>query len=185
MKKVLVVLVCFLALTISAREFKDAINAQAAQIERVDNGDLAIELPRFVFTHTNTKINIRFKNAQHDKLVSNGYKLHLIVNGADQLVQFDQSGVGSMTCTFTADNRLTVLFENASFTQEVAVISIWYMILPVVLLFLFLGYKLAFARKKLTVITSDEVAEAEEKMDVYGRASNMKVVREEEEALAQ
>jgi hypothetical protein len=184
MKKILLVLVSVLALSVSAREFKDVISAQAAQVNRVDNEDLAIELPRFIFSHTNTKINIRFKNPMHDKLVSNGYKLPFIVNGTDQLVQFDQAGVGSIACTFTNDNKLTLLFENASFSQEVPVISIWYMVLPIVVLLLVIGYKLAFSRKKLTVITSTEVVEAEQKREVYARAtSNMKVVKSEEEVL--
>lgn len=187
MKKILIVLVSFLALSLNAREFKDAaISAQAAQVNRVDNEDISVELPRFIFTHTNTKINIRFKNPMHDKLVSNGYKLHFIVNGEDQPVQFDQAGVGSVTCTFANDNKLTLLFENASFSQEVPVISIWYMVLPIVVLFLLIGYKLTFARRKMTVITNNEVVETEQKMDVYSRASaNLKLVKGEEEALVQ
>lgn len=186
MKKILLALVTVLALSVSAREFKDVVSAQAAQINRVDNDDIAIDLPRFIFSHTNTKINIRFKNPMHDKLVSNGYKLHFIVNGADQLVQFDQAGVGSIACTFANDNKLTLLFENASFSQEVPVISIWYMVLPLVVMLLLIGYKLAFARRKLTVITSNEVNETEQKMDVYSRASaNLKVVKSEEEVLVQ
>lgn len=181
MKKIFVVLVSVLALSVSAREFKDVINAQAAQVNRVGNDDIQLELPKFVFSHTNTKIAIRFKNPIHDKLVSNGYKLHFIVNGTDELVQFDQDGAGSITCTFKADNKLNVLFEDVNYTRELSVISIWYLVMPLVGLFLFLGYKLTFSRKKMTVITNREVAEHKAEMAV--KSSNLKLVKEEEEVL--
>jgi hypothetical protein len=181
MKKIFVVLVSVLALSLSAREFKDVINAQAAQIERVSNEDVLLELPKFVFSHTNTKIGVRFKNPMHDKLVSNGYKLHFIVNGNDELVQFNQDGTGNITCTFKADNKLNVLFEDVNFTRELSVISIWYLILPLVGLFLFLGYKLTFSRRKMTVITNN-TGVSEQKADPAVK-SNLKLVKEEEEVL--
>jgi len=181
MKKIMLVLAAFVTLSINAREFKDVVSAQAAQVNRVSNEDLVLELPRFVFSHTNTKINIHFKNPMHDKLSSNGYKLHFIVNGNDQLVQFDQSGSGSLACTFKADNQLTVLFEDASLKEEISVISIWYMVLPLVGLFLFLGYKLTFSKKKFTVIPSENGNSHKAEM---ARNSNLKLVREEEEVLA-
>lgn len=182
MKKIVVLLISFLTLSVTAREFKDVISAQAAQVNRVNNEDFSVELPRFVFSHTNTRIQVKFKNPMHDKLVSNGYKLNFIVNGADQVVEFGQDGVGNITYTFKADNKLSILFEDASYTQDISVISVWYMILPLVGLLLFLGYKLAFTRRKLTVVSNREVTE--HKAEVVVRASGMKLVKEEEEALA-
>ncbi len=183
MKRILLVVVSFFVFTtLNAREFKDVASSQAAQINRVDNNDFVIELPRFVFSHTNTKIGIKFKNPAHDKLVSNGYKLNFIVNGADQLVEFDQNGTGNLSCTFKADNKLSVLFEDASYVKELSVISIWYMVLPLMGLFLFLGYRLAFSKKKFTVVSSNEVSEEEFKKS--GKTSRLKVVTEEEEVLA-
>lgn len=177
MKKILVVIVAMFTLTISAREFKDIATAQGAQINRVSNDDITLELPKFVFSYTNTRIQIHFRNPQHDKLVSNGYQLHFIVNGNDQLVQFDSEGTGSLLCTFKGDNKLTVLFEDASFTQELSVISIWYMVLPLVALFAFLGYKLTFNRRKLKVVSQNSEAET------FIKNSSLKIVKEEEEVL--
>ncbi|HXB41154.1 MAG TPA: hypothetical protein VNZ49_11480 [Bacteroidia bacterium] len=178
MKRFLFVIVSVFTLSaLNAREFKDVASAQAAQINRVSNDDITLELPRFVFSHTNTKIAIKFKNPVHDKLVSNGYKLHFIVNGGDQLVEFDQQGAGNLNCVFKADNKLSVLFENASFTKELSVISIWYMVLPLVGLFLFLGYRLAFARRKMKIVSTNKNGEnAAQPL----KASNLKVVKEEE-----
>ncbi len=181
MKKILVLFAAFLALSVSAREFKDIISAQAAQVNRVNNDDMSIELPNFIFSHTNTKVTIRFKNPIHDKLTSNGYKLNFIVNGNDQLVAFDQAGVGSFTYTFKKDDQLNILFEDASFNQEIPVISVWYMVLPLFGLLLFLGYKLAFSRKKMTVITNRGVIE---QVNPGSKAGSLKLVKEEEEILA-
>jgi len=182
MKKVLIILVSLLTLSISAREFKDIASAQAAQINRVGKEDIQLVLPRFIFSHTNTKITIKFKNPAHDKLVSNGYKLHFIVNGNDQVVEFDQEGEGSVTSIFTSDNKLSVLFEDASFTEELSVISIWYMVLPLAGLFLFLGYRLTFSRKKMTLVSNRDVTS--QKASLAGKVSNLKLVKEEEEVMA-
>lgn len=179
MKKIVIILVSLFTLSTHAREFRDAATAQGAQIDRITNADLALELPRFVFSYTNTKIAIRFKNPLHDKLVKNGRALHFIVNGADQLVQFNADGVGQLTCTFKGDNRLAVYIEEASFNQKVSVISIWYMIMPLVGLFLFLGYKLTFPRKKLKVVTNNEPEERES----FVQTTSLKVMKNEEEAL--
>lgn len=179
MKKILIGLVSFIAFAVSAREFKDASTAQGAQIDRISNADLSLVLPRFVFSYTNTKIAIRFKNPQHDKLVKNGHQLHFIVNGEDQLVQFDQDGVGLLTCTFKDGNRLSVLMEDAALTEHVSVISIWYIILPLLGLFGFLGYKLTFSRKKLKVVSNNETDEGE----TFVKTSSLKLVKNEEEVL--
>lgn len=181
MKKFLVLFAVILTLSVSAREFKDVISAQAAQVNRVNNDDMSMELPRFVFSHTNTKVTIRFKNPIHDKLISNGYKLNFIVNGSDQLVAFDQAGVGSFTHTFKKDDQLNIFFEDASFNQEISVISIWYMVLPLFGLLLFLGYRLAFSRKNMTLITNREVIE---QANTSRKAGSLKLVKEEEEVLA-
>ena len=179
MKKLVLAVVIILASTITnAREFKDLASARASLINRVGNDDITLELPRFVFSHTNTKISVKFKNPAHDKLVNNNYKLHFIVNGSDQVVEFDHAGAGSISCTFKADNKLSVLFEDVSFAKEVSVISIWYVVLPLAALFLFLGYRLAFSKKKFTVISNKD---AEQEETSGGKKnSNLKVVREEE-----
>lgn len=179
MKRILVVLISLFTLSTIAREFKDASTAQGAQIDRITNADISLELPRFVFSYTNTKIAVRFRNAMHDKLVANGRALHFIVNGEDQVVEFDHDGVGQLTCTFKGDNKLTVLLEDASFARQVPVISIWYMILPLLCLFLFLGYKLVFAKTKLRVVAQQEGAGDE----AFIKTTNLKLVKNEEEAL--
>jgi len=183
MKRIVLLFVSLLTLvSASAREFKDIISAQASQVNRVDNQDLDLELPKFIFSHTNSRVIVKFKNPAHDKLVSNNYKLHFIVNGNDQLVEFDHEGLGNITCTFNADSKLTVLFENASFTKNISVISIWYMVLPLAGLFLFLAYRVAFAKKKMTLITNKDVTER--KIDATQKSGGLKIVKEEEELLA-
>jgi hypothetical protein len=180
MKKILAAaFISLFTLSISAREFKDAATAQGSQIDRISNADLSLELPRFVFSYTNTKIALRFRNPMHDKLVKNGRQLSFIVNGEDQLVQFDADGVGQLTCTFKGDNKLTVLLEEASFNRQVPVISIWYMVLPLIALFLFLGYKLMFAKTKLKVVAQQEAQDEEP----FIKTTDLKLVKNEEEAL--
>lgn len=173
----LVALVLLSAFSIQAREYKDAASLQGAQINRIGNEDISIELPRFIFSYTNTKITIRFKNPNHDKLTANGRRLNFIVNGTDRMVEFDAEGAGMVSYTFKGDDKLNVLFEDASFNKEVSVISIWYVVLPFACLVLFIGYKLAFARKKLKVVAKNAAGD-EEKRSVK---PTMKVVKEEAE----
>lgn len=163
---------------VSAKEFKEHGSLQGAQIDRVSKADLNIELPRFIFSHTNSKVVITFKDPSHDKLSANGRRLHFIVNGNDQVVEFDADGKGSFLYTFVSENKINILYEDAAFNIPVSVIPVWYMILPLVALFVFLGYRLVFTQKKLKVVHTNKQPGNEE------GTGRLEVVREEEEALA-
>jgi archaellum component FlaG (FlaF/FlaG flagellin family) len=166
MKRILLAVALFFSVAVQSREFVDPINSQSNQIARVSN--------------TNTTITVKFKNPEHVKLASNNYRLHFIVNGNDQIVAFDKKGEGTVTCIFKNTNKLSVLFEDVSYQMQLPVISIWYMILPLGGLLLFLMYKIAFAKKNMTLSKRDIT----EKIIDTASKSNLKVVsRREEEVL--
>jgi hypothetical protein len=178
-KILLTVLLAFSLITIEARELVDPASAEAKQISRVNNNDVSFEFPHFIFSHTNTVFIVKFKDPNHAKLATNNNRLHFIVNGNDQLVEFDKNGEGKVSCTFKNSNKLSVLFEDVSYNVQMPVISIWYMLLPLGGLLLFLMYKIAFSKKSLSM----------SKKEVTGKKieSNLKVVsrkEEEEEVLA-
>ena len=154
-------------------------------MNRVNNEDLDFDLPQFIFSHTNTSIIVKFKNPVHDKLVANNYKLHFIVNGNDQLVEFDKNGVGTLTTTFASDNKLSVYLENVAYNAQIPVISIWYMLLPLAGLLFFLVYKIAFGKKVGTLSISKK--EVTEKKINFPANAKFKIVNiratEEEEIL--
>jgi hypothetical protein len=161
-------LICSIAL-LQAREYVDATYAQTSQVSRVGNDDIYFELPQFVFSHTNTSIVIKFKNPNHDKLRSNNNKLHFIVNGDDQLVEFDKNGTGTITTTFKNGDRLSVLFEDVAYNMQLPVISIWYILIPLGALLSFIVYKIVSnarqarpsSKLKVVRITQEEMAEME------------------------
>jgi archaellum component FlaG (FlaF/FlaG flagellin family) len=180
MKRILLAVALFFSVAVQSREFVDPINSQSNQIARVSNEDISFEFPQFIFSHTNTTITVKFKNPEHVKLASNNYRLHFIVNGNDQIVAFDKKGEGTVTCIFKNTNKLSVLFEDVSYQMQLPVISIWYMILPLGGLLLFLMYKIAFAKKNMTLSKRDIT----EKIIDTASKSNLKVVsRREEEVL--
>ncbi len=176
-KIVLLFIFLFSLLALSAREFNDAINKQAGQTNRVNNDDVSFEFPHFIFSHTNTVITIKFKDPNHPKLTANNNKLNFIVNGDDQLVEFDKNGVGTVSCTFKGNNKLAVLFEDITYNMQMPVISIWYMILPLGGLLLFLIYKIIFSKQGLSIskkeITERKINSSEK--------SNLRVVSRKEE----
>ena len=143
------------ALTLQAREFIDPASTAYKQMTRVNGNDLTFEFPQFIFSHTNTVITVKFKDAEHPKLATNNNMLHFIVNGDDQLVHFDKNGVGTISCTFKADNKLSVLFEDATYNKQLSVISIWYILLPLGGLLLFLIYKITFSTPGLSISKKD------------------------------
>jgi hypothetical protein len=178
MNKIILLFAFFLSLvTVQGRELIDAATNQSKQINRVSNDDISFEFPHFIFSHTNTIFTIKFKDPQHPKLVSNNNRLHFIVNGNDQIVEFDKAGIGSVSCVFKSGNKLSVLFEDVSYNMQMPVISIWYMILPLGGLLLFLMYKIAFGKKNMTLSKRDIT----EKVIDTTTKSRLKVVSRKEE----
>ena len=178
MKRILLSLLLLCSISLSARELNDAAaKVVSGQIDRVNNNDVAFEFPQFIFSHTNTSITIKFKDVNHAKLLANKNKLHFIVNGNDQLVEFDKNGVGTFNCVFKSDNKLSVLFEDLSYNMQMPVISIWYMILPLGGLLLFLIYKITFSKKTLSV----SKREMTEGRIISTEKSHLRVVSRQEE----
>jgi len=180
MNKVVLAVVFFFSLfALQAREFNDPTSKQVIETNRVNNEDVSFEFPHFIFSHTNTVIGIKFKDANHPKLAANNNKLHFIVNGSDQLVEFDKNGAGTVSCTFKGSNKLSVLFEDVTYNMQMPVISIWYMVLPLGGLLLFLIYKIIFSKQGLS-ISKKEITER--KIN-FSKKSHLRVVsrREEEE----
>jgi len=166
-------LLTLFALNLQGREFIDPASTAYKQLMRVNSSDLSFEFPQFIFSHTNTVITIKFKDADHPKLAANNNMLHFIVNGDDQVVHFDKSGVGTVSCTFKGSNKLTVLFEDAAYNMQMPVISIWYILLPLCGLLLFLVYKIIFNKPNLSISKKD-VTEKKIK-------SNLRIVSRQEE----
>ncbi len=186
MKKILVAVIFVLSLvTLQAREYTDTPTSKSTQIDRVSNSDIYFDIPHLIFSHTNTLVTVKFKDSNHSKLIANKYKLHFIVNGTDQEVEFDKNGVGVLSCVFSESNRFSVLFENVAYNIAMPVISIWYMLLPMAALLLFVGYKMAFTKRSLS-ISKKEITE---RKISSSQKSNFKIinikVNEEEEILAE
>lgn len=176
---VLVVAFLFSIVALQSRELIDPVSSQSKQISRVNNNDISFEFPHFIFSHTNTVFTVKFKDPKHPKLVSNNNRLHFIINGNDQIVEFDKNGEGAVSCTFKSSNKLSVLFEDVSYNMQMPVISIWYIIVPLGALLLFLMYKIAFGKKSVSI----SKREVTERKIFPVRKSKLKVVsyREEEE----
>jgi hypothetical protein len=158
----------FLSLVISGREYP--IVADKTSTGRLANEDIYFEYPHFIFSHTHTFITIKFKNPNHAKLRANDYKLRFIVNGDDQQVEFDKNGAGTLSATFTSHNKLSVALEDVTYNMELPVISIWYMLLPIILLLLALGYKIVTVNRGLRVLKKDSA-------DINGPDKKFKIVQ--------
>ncbi len=148
MKKVLCVLVLLIAYTLNARQAEDKVSNTGGQINRLSNVDVSFQLPRFIFSNTNTRIVVKFNNPDNYKLAANKRVLNFIVNGSDQLVTFDEKGIGNFYYTFKGSNELQILLEDVNYTVQPEVISIWYIISPLLAILLFFGYKIILTVKK-------------------------------------
>lgn len=143
MRKLVFVFVLLISCTLNARELGEKTQASSGiQINRIGNSDVNFQLPRFIFDYTNTRIVVKFANPNHAKLKANNYALNFIVNGTDQKIVFDETGVGNFYYTFKNNSSLQILIEDLSYTAQPAVISIWYIIAPLMGLLLFFMYKI-------------------------------------------
>jgi len=143
MRKILFVFVLFISGMLNARQLEEnAKNSQNTQINRIGDGDISFQLPRFIFNYTNTRVVVKFNNPNHSKLRENNYELNFIVNGTDQKVVFDENGVGNFYYTFRNNSSLQILMEDLNYTIQPPVISIWYIIAPLLGLLLFFMYKI-------------------------------------------
>lgn len=149
MKKILYVFVLLFSLNTVARQLEETVKpSESVQVNRVSNADVSFQLPRYIFSYTNTRVIVKFNNAANAKLLNNNYQLDLIVNGTNQQVVFDNNGVGSFYYTFKNDKALQILIDDVNYSVQPSVISIWYIICPLLFVFSFFGYRIFSARKK-------------------------------------
>src|SRR6202453_3652069 len=124
MKKILYVFVLLISFNVKARQLEETVKpAESLQSNRVSNADVSFQLPKYIFTYTNTRIIVKFNNPNSLKLVNNNYELDLIVNGTNQKVIFDNNGIGNFYYTFKNDNALQILLEDVNYTVQPSVIS--------------------------------------------------------------
>ncbi len=147
-------------------------------INRIGNSDLDVTLPNYVFTNTNTKIQLQFKDAKNIKLTENNYSLRFIVNGEDIAVKFDEKGTGIINYTFVSNSGLSIYFEDFKYESTLNVISIWYVIIPIALLGFLLGFKL-MKRKRSNSIENIENISTTTKNDFVEETKKRNAVKEE------
>ena len=182
MKKVLCVLVLLISGALSAHQPDEKVDNIDEQITRLNNTDLSVQLPRFIFSYTNTRIIVKFNNPENTKLLANNHVLNFIVNGSEQQVTFDDKGVGNFYYTFKGSNELQILLEDVSYTIQPEVISIWYIVSLLAIILLFLVYRVILSIKKskesnvVVKHNTDVLIE-----DIHLIKSTLKVVRVAEE----
>ncbi|HEY1039958.1 MAG TPA: hypothetical protein VGF30_11165, partial [Bacteroidia bacterium] len=131
-----------------------------------------------------------FVDPNNQKLVDNNYELFFIINGQDTKVHFDKSGVGTFNHTFGQNEDLKIFFEDFSYSANLHIISLWYIVIPVGLLVLYLGYKLFRAGKKNKMmpeakgIVIENIPSATEQKSVETKIRVKEVVEKEEEIFA-
>ena len=149
MKKIFYVFVFLISCNINARQLEEVAKKQEGnQIQRVANSDVTFQLPRFIFTYTNTRIIVKFNDPNNSKLKDNNYQLTFIVNGVDQKVFFDHNGVGNFYFTFRDHQAINVLIEDISYAIQPSIIPIWYILAPLIALLLFFVYKVVIALRR-------------------------------------
>ena len=185
MRKILYVLILLTSFNVNARELEEAAKPiETIQSNRISNGDVTFQLPRFIFTYTNTRIIVKFNNPNNLKLVSNNYELDLIVNGTNQKVVFDNNGAGNLYYTFKNNNALQILIEDVNYTVQPSVISIWYIVSPLLITLLFFTYRIAMTIKKNktpTLIVKRNLESREAETKLYPSTLNVVRVKEEVE----
>ncbi|MEO8759782.1 MAG: hypothetical protein ABI448_02745 [Bacteroidia bacterium] len=188
MKKLVFVFVCLVSFALNARQPDEiATTSEGIQINRISNSDVSFQLPRFIFNYTNTRIVVKFVNPNNAKLKENNNELNFIVNGTDQKVVFDESGTGSFYYTFKNNKSLQVLIEDLNYTTQPAVISIWYIIAPLLIVLLFFMYKIfksarnANKTSKLTVNHNSITNDSDDDLRTFTSTLKVVSVKEREE----
>lgn len=103
-------------------------------IARINCNDVEITIPSIIYTFTDTDIKLKFKNPEHTRLLYNNNKVNFIINGEEKLLFF-QNGECHIKKRFQSnDERLTIYAEMFSYKQPIHPISIWYFIIPILLL---------------------------------------------------
>ena len=183
MKRILYILTLLVSLNMQARPLDEAAKPiETIESNRISNADVSFQLPRCIFTYTNTRIIVKFTNPNNLKQVNNNYELDLIVNGTNQKVIFDNNGIGNLYYTFKNDKALQILIEDVNYSVQPSVISIWYIVAPLLITLLFFVYRIATTLKKNKtpkLIVTRNLEPTEPEIKQY--PSVLKVVRIKEE----
>lgn len=183
-------LICFFALSPAfPRDINDSEpNAPqtATGTSRISNNDVEILLPNYIFSNSNTKIGVQFKDANNSKLADNNRQLSFIVNGEDFPLTFNESGLAYINYTFKSGNdNLNIYFEDFRYVANVRVIPISYVIVPIALIIALLGYKLIKKNRKngngLAIAVEEEKNNLSAENKKPETKLNIKEVVEEEE----
>ncbi|HKC69259.1 MAG TPA: hypothetical protein VKG26_13570 [Bacteroidia bacterium] len=149
MKKILYAFVLLLSFNVKARELQETANpVESVQSNRITNADVSFQLPKYIFTYTNTRVVVKFNNPNSPKLLNNNYQLDLLVNGTNEKVIFDNNGVGNFYYTFKNDEALQILIDDVNYSVQPPLISVWYIVSPLLLVLLFFGYRIISAKEK-------------------------------------
>lgn len=103
-------------------------------IARINSDDIEVTVPSVIFTFTDTDIKLKFKNPQHTRLLYNNNKINVIINGEDTILFFTNGECTIKKRFTTSDKAITIYTEEFSYTHPVTPISLWYIILPIVLI---------------------------------------------------
>ncbi len=115
-------------------------------IARIKSDDIEVTTPAVIYTFTDTDIKLKFKNSEHTRLLYNNNKVSFIINGEDMILSFVNGECSIKKQFTTSDNTISIYTEEFSFRRDITPISLWYIIIPsllVIALIIFL-----IARKK-------------------------------------
>ncbi|MFL5753214.1 MAG: hypothetical protein ACJ76F_07400 [Bacteroidia bacterium] len=161
----------------------------ASGIYRVNNSDIDIHLPNYIFSNSNTKIAVQFKDANNPKLEENNRKLSFIVNGTDVPLTFDEKGLAYIHYTFRSGDDLNIYFEDFRYISSIRVIPIGYVVGPIALIVALLAYRMMKTKKKKKSLDTGTEKEKENTTWTAGSKKETKldikkVVEEEEEVFS-
>lgn len=158
MKKIFFSLIALtLTLSVFSKNLEESlVKDPSIETSRVSNSALSVKVPKYIFSGLNTNVELVFNDPNNSKLVENNYELFFIINGEDVKVNFNKSGVGSFAYAFGESNKLDIYFEDFSYSENLHIIPLWYILAPVGALVLFLGFKLLRSGKRNKVVIQAE-----------------------------
>lgn len=116
-------------------------------IARIKSDDIEVTTPKVIYTFTETDIKLKFKNPEHTRLLYNNNKVSFIINGEDVILSF-VNGESSIKKQFTtSDDAITIYTEEFSYKRDITPISLWYIIIPSLLLISLVIYLIARTKK--------------------------------------
>lgn len=115
-------------------------------IARIDSDDIEVTVPSVVYTFTDTDIKLKFKNAEHTRLLYNNNKINFIINGEDEILSFVNGECVIKKRFTTSDESIAIYTEEFSYKHSITPITVWYIIIPAVLLVSLIVF--LFVRKK-------------------------------------